>query len=298
LYISHVRDEGPGALDSFRELVRIAKAAHIPAQISHIKVAVASVWGKSKDALRILEEARKLGLDVTADVYPYTYWQSTITALSVSRDWKNPAMWEKALRDTGGPSRVRLTTYSPDPSWQGKTLDELEKDTGRPAAELIVEIVEKTRDDKGQESVLCEAMSEADVRAFATSPLVMFCSDGSGSSSHPRGRGAFPRVLAHFVREEKLLSLPAAVRKMTSFPAKRFGLADRGLVRKGMKADLVVFDPASIADRATATAPGRFSVGIEDVFVNGTAVIKAGNLTGAKPGVGLRHVPGKRLPRT
>lgn len=289
LYISHVRDEGAHALDSFRELIKIATDAKVPAQVSHIKVAVADVWGKAGEAVRLMDGARSRGVDITADVYPYSFWQSTITALSVSRDWGNPKTWEKALSEVGGGTHVRLTEYSPNPAWKGKTLAELEAETGTPAPELIVKIVEATKDDKGRESVLCEAMTEEDIEAFLRWPHAMICSDGHGGGSHPRSAGTFPRVLAKYVRERKVLSLAEAVRRMTSLPAQRFGLKRRGLVRVGMKADLVLFDAETIQDLSTAANPARLAKGIIHVLVNGKLVLRDGRLTGRRPGVGIKR---------
>lgn len=289
MYISHVRDEGGRALDSFRELIRIASEAKVPAQVSHIKVAIADVWGKSGEAVRLMDEARSQGVEISADVYPYSFWQSTITALSVSRDWGNPKVWEKALAEVGGASHVRLTDYSPNPKWKDKTLAEIETETGIPAAELIVKIVAETKDGKGRESVLCEAMSEEDIETFLRWPQTMICSDGRGGGSHPRSAGTFPRVLAKYVRERKILTLPEAVRRMTFLPAERFGLRRRGLVRTGMKADLVLFDAAKIQDLATAENPTRLATGMIHVIVNGKLVLRDGKLTGRRPGVGIKR---------
>ncbi|MCW5942653.1 MAG: D-aminoacylase [Fimbriimonadaceae bacterium] len=273
-YISHVRDEGNRALESFRELIEIARRAKLPAQISHIKLATFPVWGKAHEVLAMIERARRDGLDITADVYPYLYWQSTITALSTSREWEAPETWRRALAEVGGPDNVLLSSYTHEPGWVGKTVGAIARETGREPVELVREIVRKTRGPggSGTESVVVTAMREDDLEAFLRHPMVMFCSDGSIGGSHPRGAGSFPRILGRYVRERRVLSLEEAIRKMTSFPARRFGLRDRGLLKAGLLADVVLFDPAVVGDRATPGDPRALSVGIARVFVGGREV--------------------------
>ena len=269
MYISHVRDESHGIFDSINELIRIGKEGRLPAQVSHIKMAVADVWGKADRAVGIIEGARKRGQDVTADVYPYTYWQSTIRVLTTSRDYKSRQVWIDALKDVGGPANVRLSSYSPDATWVGKTLEEISKSTGKDASSLIMEIIDKTAEGKGKESVIVTAMSEPDLVTFIKTPWIMFCSDGSGGGSHPRSAGSFPRILGRYVREQHVVSLEEAVRKMTSLPAWRFKLHDRGLIREGLSADIVVFDPKTIKDMSTPQKPTALAVGMHHVFVRG-----------------------------
>jgi len=290
IYISHMRDEGNNAEKSFEELIRIAEEARIPAQVSHIKLATASVWGKAQHILAKIESARKRGLDVTADVYPYLYWQSTITVLTLDRNWSDRRVWERALEDVGGPSRVLLSEYSPDRAWVGKTLAEIASDTGKDPVSVIQEIVRKTHgpDGAGRESIVCTSMEERDLHKWMRWPHAMFCSDGRDGGTHPRGAGAFPRVLGKYVRQEKVLSLAEAVRKMTSLPARRFGLTGRGVLRPGSIADVVVFDPAIIADTATPQNPTSYSVGVKHVFVNGVPVLREGAMTGERPGLILK----------
>jgi N-acyl-D-amino-acid deacylase len=269
MYISHLRDEGHGVLDSVRELITIGREANLPAQISHIKKGVAAVWGKSGEAIRLIEHARDRGQSVTADVYPYLYWQSTIRVLTVSRDYANPKTWELALADVGGPKNVLLTNYSPNPAWVGKTLEAISKETGKNVPELIIEIINNTGEGKGTESVLVTAMTEEDLINFVKHPWIMFSSDGSGGGSHPRSAGSFPRVLARYVRDLKVISLEEAVRKMTSLPAQTFKLTDRGVLKAGRSADVVLFDPRTIQDTATPENPRSMAVGVKHVFVRG-----------------------------
>lgn len=303
MYISHVRDEGNGAMDSFRELIHIAREARLPAQISHIKLATSSVWGRANEVIALVEAARREGLDITADVYPYLYWQSTITVLTLDRNWDDPKVWEKALAEVGGPRNILLSNYTPDPSWQGKTLAELAEQTGKDAIWVIQEIIRKTHGPNatGSESIVCTAMTDEDLSAFIGWKRAMICSDGSHGGSHPRGAGAFPRVLTSYAFSarvvgnrpgsftKRILSLCEAIRKMTSFPADRFRLKDRGRVAPGCAADIVVFDPARIVDRATPQDPRAFSKGVVHVLVNGIPVLEDGKMTEQRPGLGLRR---------
>jgi N-acyl-D-amino-acid deacylase len=289
LYISHVRDEEEGALTSFQELVRIAEAARLPAQISHIKLASAPVWGKTGEVFRLMEDARRRGVDITADVYPYTYWQSSITVLMPPKaDVRNDRTgWEKALAEIGGARNILLTGYEKEPSWTGKTLAEIAAAVRKEPVSVILELMAAT-DGRGA-TVVVTAMQEQDLKAFIAHPRIMFCSDGSLRSSHPRGAGTYPRILGRYVREERTISREEAIRKMTSFPARRMGLNDRGVLAPGRKADIVLFDPASVRDTATTKEPRAAPVGITDVLVNGVPVLRDGTITGARPGKALRR---------
>lgn len=288
MYISHVRDEGNGALKSFDELIQIAKEAGIPAQISHIKLATAAVWHKSHDVLTKIRNAKNQKLDISADVYPYTYWQSTITALTVSRDFDNPKVWEQAISEVGGATNIRLTKYVPNPNWQGKTLDEIAKLAGASPAETIIKIVNATKGKGGQESILCHAMNDQDLEKFIAANNTMICSDGTGGGSHPRSAGAFPRVFREFVIKKPVLTWQQAVRKMTSLPALRFRLGrSRGQLKPEFIADIVILNSKTIQDLATPSNPTKFSVGIRDVFISGIPALRNYKLTTKKSGKGL-----------
>ena len=293
IYISHVRDEGNEAFKSFEELIRISEEAHLPAQISHIKLDTSPVWNRAGDVLKLIENANKRGDDISADVYPYLYWQSTIIVLIPTRDWDDRSAWEKGLAEVGGAGHVRLTTYSPDKAWQGKTIEEIAKLTGKDAVSVIQEVVRKThgKDATGRESVVVSAMTDADLNLFIASPRISFCSDGGLKGTHPRGAGSFPRVLGYYAREKRVLSLEKAIYKMTGLPAKRMSLKDRGVIRVGGKADLVLFDPKTVLDGATVEAPTAQPAGILSVYVNGIPVLENGKITGAHPGAVLRHSP-------
>lgn len=291
IYISHVRDEGNDALKSFSELIRIAEEGRMPAQISHIKLDTQPVWGKAGEALQLMAAARQRGVDVSGDVYPYLYWQSTIMVLIPSRDWDNRAIWAKGLADVGGPEHVLLSSYSADPSWQGKTIAEIAAQTGKDPISVIQQIVHTAHDPgkTASESVVVTAMTDRDLDAFIADPHIMFCSDGGLRGSHPRGAGTFPRLLGVYVRERHVLTLEQAVHKMTDLAARRMGFRDRGQIRPGMKADIVIFDAATVRDTATTAQPQSPPIGIPYVLVNGTPVIDNGALTGQHPGAVLRR---------
>ena len=296
IYISHVRDEEEDALKSFRELIQIAKEGRLPAQISHIKLASSPVWGKAGEVFGLMNAARRNGLDISADVYPYTYWQSGIIVLmppeyamrgkSEAHDWNNKPGWEKALAEIGGAKNILVTGYAPEPSWQGKTIAALAAQEKTDPVTLIQDMVTKTN---GAVGVVVTAMQESDLKAFIADPRVMFCTDGGLRGSHPRGAGSYPRVLGKYVREERVLPLEEAVRKMTALPAKRMGLSQRGAIAPGKKADVVLFDPRTVRDTATTANPLAVPVGIPDVFVNGVAVLRNGRMTGERPGQIVRR---------
>ena len=286
IYMSHVRDEADVVMDAFREAIRIGREARIPVQISHIKLGTVGVWGKADEAARLIESARRLGLDITADCYPYDAWSSTITVLVPSRRHDDPAAVKKGLDDVGGGANVMITSCRAHPEYEGQNLDQIGSLIGGSAVDAYIKIV---RD--GGAGVVCKSMTEADIKTFYQQPWVMVSSDGGIGMRHPRGAGTFPRVLGQFVREKHWLTLEQAIHKMTAMPAARLGLKDRGIVRKGMKADLVVFDPGKIIDRATMTEPFTEPVGVMHVFVNGQAVVSEGKVTGTRPGAVLRRLP-------
>ncbi len=276
IYISHVRNEDNQAFEAFAELAQIAKGAKMDAEINHIKLCSSRVWGRAGEVIKMMEAN-----NITADVYPYTYWHSTIRVIIPTQEYSNRALWEQGLKDVGGPEHVLLAAYSPDPSWKGKTIKQLSDSTGIDPITLIQKIIAECYGPgkKGQEGVIVTAMSEDDVTDFVKSDRIMFCSDGGLHDSHPRGAGSFPRVLGVYVRERQALSLTQAIRKMTSLPAWRFGLKDRGRLELGSKADIVLFDPATIADTATVEHPESKPIGLKTVLVNGQVVLEDGNPT-------------------
>jgi N-acyl-D-amino-acid deacylase len=281
IYISHVRDEEDGALESFKELFSIAERARVPAQISHIKLGSAPVWGKTRTVFALLENARRRGLDLSVDVYPYTYWQSGLPTIFEGQNWENVDKWEKAIAGVGGAAQIRLIS-------EGKTLDALARERKKSPAQLASELVLAA---KGAVGVVVTAMLERDLEAFLRHPSVMFCSDGALRGAHPRGAGSYPRVLGRYVRERKILSLEEAIRKATHLPATRFGLAGRGALAVGSIADLVIFDPKKIIDTATVESPQSAPVGLDDVLVAGVHTLRGGQLTGLRAGRALRRNP-------
>lgn len=284
IYMSHVRDEADEVLNAFKEALRVGREGKLPVQISHIKLGTVGVWGKAREVVALIEAARRTGLDITADCYPYDAWASTITVLVPSRKHDDPAVVKKGLDDVGGGTNVLITNCAAHRTYEGKTLDEIARINNLTAVEVYMQIVKD-----GGASVVCQSMTEPDIRTFYQQPWVMVSSDGGIGNRHPRGAGTFPRVLGRYVREWKWLKLEEAVRKMSAYPAWRLGLRDRGLLKVGMKADVVAFDANKVLDQATMTKPLAESLGIQFVIVNGVPVVENGQVTAASPGAVLRH---------
>jgi N-acyl-D-amino-acid deacylase len=281
-YMSHIRDEADRAFEAFKEAIDIGEQAHIPVQISHIKLGTVGVWHKSADVVRMVEAARKRGVDVTADCYPYDAWHSTITVLVPNKQYDDPPSVKKALDDVGGAQNVMIDRDTTHPEYEFRTLDAIAKEKGITPVDLFMQIVKD-----GGASVVGKSMVEDDIRRFYTQPWVMVGSDGGIGLRHPRSAGTFPRVLAKFVREQHWFSLPEAIRKMTSAPAARLTLADRGTIAVGKIADLVLLDPATIADRSTFQEPFVLATGVKGVWVSGVRVWDGSKPTGAAPGLML-----------
>ncbi len=282
-YMTHSRDEADKSFEAMEEALSITKQAGLPLDLSHIKLATVGVWGQSKKAVALIDAARAKGQDVTADCYPYEAWHSNIEVLVPNKQYFDAKSVARALADVGGASRVTVTACKAHPAYAGKNLEEIAKAEGVSTTDLFARIVKD-----GGADVIGHSMKTEDVDTFYRQPWVMVASDGGINNDHPRGAGTFPRVLGRFVREKHLLSLEEAVRKMTSLPASRMSLKDRGRIAVGMKADLVLFNPETVIDRSTFEDPRRLSEGIELVVVNGEAVWSAGKPTGAKPGRVLR----------
>jgi N-acyl-D-amino-acid deacylase len=317
-YSSHIRDEGAGVIDAVREVVRIAKEAGIPAQVSHHKIMGQPQWGESVQTLAIVDSARQAGLDVTIDQYGYTA-TSTGTAVlfpawslaggsdSLKARLADPATRgriEKGIRETileerggGDLRRIQLARVGFRPEWNGKTFADIAHDRGvEPTMDFAVALAIEIQTNGGASGVW-HVVDEADVRRIMQYPYTMFSSDGGigvlgVGVPHPRNYGAFARILGHYVREEHVLTLEEAVRKMTSLPATRIRQADRGTLAEGQMADVAVFDPATITDHATFEDPHQFSTGVQHVLVNGVLVLFNGSMTGEKPGRVLK-LPGR-----
>jgi N-acyl-D-amino-acid deacylase len=292
-YISHVRDEAARTFDSYDEVMRIGREAKLPVQITHIKMGSTSVWHQAAKRMPgYFEQAKKEGIDLKADVYPYTFWHSTIRVLVPDRDFYNPQKVEQAMVENGGAQNIRIVNYAPEPALGGKTLAEIASHWQVTPVEAYMRIVRATADGDGpgkdDVNVLGTSMSEDDVRWFIAHPDIMFCTDGELNGAHPRGAGSYPRILGHYVRDEKLLSLEAAIHKMTGMPAAQLGLKDRGRIAPGYVADLVVFDPATVIDRASVDKPLEPPLGIPRVMVSGEWVVLDGAPTDKRPGKVLR----------
>jgi N-acyl-D-amino-acid deacylase len=310
IYISHMRNEAARVVDSVAETIRIGEEGGLPTQVTHHKIIGRGNWGKSVETLRLVAEARARGVDATIDQYPYTASSTGVQALfpswaleggreQIVKRLQDPAqrarikatVVENILNDRGGgdPKNVVIASSQSDPSLAGRSLAEISLSRGRQAtpedaAETAMEIVAA-----GGASAVFHAIDEADVERIIRDPNTMIASDGEvpvfgEAAPHPRSYGTFARVLAVYVREKRLLTLEDAVRKMSSMPAHRIGLADRGLLRPGMKADLAVFDPARVRDAATFERPHQYAEGVTLVVVNGQPVFESGAMTAARPG--------------
>ena len=317
IYISHIREEAAQLIDSVQETIRIGEEADIPVQITHHKVIGVENWGASIESLRLVDEARKRGVDVTIDQYPYTASQTSINALipqwaqaggreeMLSRinsaetysTIKNEVV-AKILYDRGGgdPKNVFISRNSWDPDMAGKNLAELAIDAGleptpENAADVVFDIIRG-----GGATAVYHAIGPEDVDRIMQHPATAIGSDGpvgvfGEGAPHPRQYGTFARVLGLYVRERKILSLEEAIRKMSSQSARRLGIHDRGLITKGYFADIAIFDPDEIIDKATFENPHQYAIGTKFVLVNGTVVVENGQHTGARPGR-ILHGPG------
>ena len=324
-YISHMRSEGNQLLQAIDELLRISKEANIPAEIYHIKAAGQPNWGKADAMLAKIEGAQKAGLKITADMYTYTAAGTGLDACLPpwTEDGGYPALF-KRLRDPATREKIKAEVQTPTDKWEnlylaagspekillsgfkseklkpltGKSLAEIAKMRGKDPIETAMDLISE---DESRIDTIYFLMSEENVKKEIVKPWVSFGSDEASqapegnfmkSNCHPRAYGNFVRVLGKYARDEKVLTLEQAVRKLSGLPATNLGLDHRGFLQEGMFADVVVFDPATIGDRATFEKPHQYAVGMKHVFVNGAQVLKDGEHTGAKPGRALWG-PGK-----
>ena len=293
-YISHVRSEDRTFWDAVHELIAIGREARLPVQLSHAKLAMRGLWGRADSLVALLDRARAAGVDVTADVYPYTYWQSTLTVLFPERDFENRATADFVLREITPPGGLLMAQFDPDTSYVGKTVADVARLRGTDSVTALIDMIRESqalerRTGAGTESVIGTSMVEEDIDRLLRWPWANVCSDGGLAGRHPRGFGTYPRVLGRYVRERGVLPLEEAVRKMTSLAAANVGIRDRGVVRAGAHADLVLFDPATILDLATPTDPRAVSRGVARVWVNGREVFRDGKATGERPGRVVRR---------
>lgn len=288
-YISHMRSEDRNLWAALDELVAIGREARIPVQLSHAKLAMTDWWGQADRFLAVLDKARAEGIDATLDIYPYPNWQSTLTVLWPERDFANRRTAEFVLDHLAPADGLLLSEFTPDPRLVGKTVADVARIRGIDAPAAAMALIREAEAKKGDVTVIGTSMDERDIGRLIAWPHANISSDGSLVDLHPRGAGSFTRVLRVYVREQKRLTLEDAVRKMSGLAAQHIGLADRGEIRPGAFADLVLFDPATVADHATPDHPGALSTGITRVWVNGVIVYQDGKATGAHPGRALRR---------
>jgi len=321
IYATHMRDESNSVLQSIDEAVRIGGEAHVPVEIWHLKVAGKNNWGRMPEVVRRINQARAEGADIAADTYAYTAWFNDFSAFipQWAHDGGLAKMVER-LKDPAARERIRKDMLTPSDAWdnewqeipgpeailicvvhnpkllplQGKRLSEIAKRWNKDPMDTLFDLL---IEDDGFTSVAVFGMSEPDVTLALQQPWVAINNDSSGASPegilgeehpHPRAYGAFPHILRKYVREEKNLTLEDAIRKFSALPAQRMRLTDRGVLKEGMWADVVVFDPETVKDIATFENPNQLSQGMEYVLVNGVAVIADGKMTGKLPGRVLR----------
>jgi N-acyl-D-amino-acid deacylase len=288
-YISHIRSEDRDFWKAIDELLNIGREARIPVQVSHMKLAMRGLWGQADSLVRVLDRARAQGIDVTADVYPYTAWQSTLTVLYPKRNFDDRAETEFILKEVSGPDDLLITRFGANPAYERRTVGQIAAMRNSDPATTLMWLIAESRSKGTAETVVGTGMHEGDIARLLRWPHTRISSDGELAGRHPRGYGAFTRVLGRHVREQKTLSLTDAVRKMTGLSASAMGLVYRGTIAPGMAADLVLFDPATVRDRATTEEPNAPSVGIKTVWVNGEIVLADGRTTGRYPGRALRR---------
>ena len=324
-YTAHMRSEGAQLIEAVQETIRISREAGLPVHIYHLKASGEINWPKMDQVIKMIEDARKQGVKITADMYTYPAggtgldaslppWvfdggreaaykrlQDPATRQKIAEAVRTPSNdWENLYLLAGSPDRLVLASFRNDSlkPLTGKTLGEVAKMRGKDPIETIMDLL---LEDRSRIGTIYFMMSEDNIKKQIRLPWVSFGSDAASivtegvflkSAAHPRAYGNFARLLGKYVRDEKVISLTEAVRRLTSLPASDLGLKDRGLLKSGMFADVVIFDPQTIADRATFENPHQYSVGVRDVFVNGQHVLKNGQHTGAKPGKALWG-PGK-----
>jgi dihydroorotase/N-acyl-D-amino-acid deacylase len=326
IYATHQRSEANALDESLKEVFEIAQQAKIPVEIWHLKTAYKKNWGRMPDVLQRITEARARGLDVTADVYPYIAGSTSLSACLPP--WALEGGTEKMLERLRDPSirqklKTEITSDSKDweniylgsggaagvligsvvnrelEAMQGKRVQQIAEEQGKEPLDALFDLILA---DHGQTGAIYFMMSENDLLAAMKAPFVSFCTDSgaratdgplSGSKSHPRGWGSYPRILGRYVREQKILTLEKAVQKMTGMPAARVGLKERGLLSEGMFADIAIFDPKTVIDRATFEVPNQYPEGVAYVIVNGQLSVDGGKRTAALAGRPLRG-PGYR----
>lgn len=293
-YISHVRSEDRWFLEALAEIIEIGRETGMPVQISHIKLAMKSLWGRAPQILALLDQARAEGIDITADIYPYEYWQSNLSVLVPDRDPNNIEEITFALAELAPPEGIIFSQFDPDPGLVGQTLSAVAEARGETPVETFSALLAESQameaeTGEGADMIIAASMTEADIITLLQWPHTNVCTDGMLNDQHPRGMGSFPRVLGRYTRELGALSLEQAVHKMSGLTARHMGITDRGMIAPGLAADLVLFDPDTVIDNATTSDPHAANTGITTVWVNGEAVFDQGSITGKRPGVVIRR---------
>lgn len=296
-YISHIRSEDIQLKDAIDEIIEIGKRTGMPVKLSHIKIANKKDWGKAGQVIQILDSARKAGIDITADVYSYTFWNSTLRVLFPDKKFTSLKSAELATQQLFDPNESVLVRFAPNPSYAGKTISAIAKERNESAPATLIQLIKmaeaykKANPGAGSvEALAGKSMLEADVIDFMRWEHANFCSDGA-AGGHPRGYGAFTRILGKYIREQKILSLSAAIHKMTGLTAKHLQIENRGVIASGNFADLVLLNPDIIEDHATIENSKALSTGIKMVWVNGELVYQNQNATNQFPGVLIKKGP-------
>lgn len=290
-YISHIRSEDREFWEALEELITIGRVNRMPVQVSHIKLGMHDLWGQADKLIAALDRARAAGVQLTADVYPYTYWQSNLGVLYPKRNFSDGAETEFVLGHVALASDIIFNSYRAHPDYVGKTLAEVARLRGTSDAKTLMDLLAEP----GGEGtgIVAKGMSDADVERLLQWQYANVCSDGTSTGLHPRGFGSFAKVLGPYVRDRKLFPLEEAVRKMTTLSAANVGLVNRGHIAPGYFADLVLFDPATVKDRADFGSAQAQAVGINTVWVNGEVVFRDGKTTAVYSGRPLRRAPAR-----
>jgi N-acyl-D-amino-acid deacylase len=286
-YASHIRSEDRTFWQALNELIAIGRANAMPVQVSHLKLGMHDLWGQASKVIDVLERARADGIRLTADIYPYTYWQSNLGVLYPKRNFADRAETDFVLAHVALPGDIIFNSFTAHRDYEGRTLADVAAMRHSSAAQTLMDLLaEPGGEDAG---IVAKGMSDADVERLMQWPFADICSDGQSTGLHPRGFGAFSKVLGPFVRDRKLFRLEEAVRKMSSLAAANVGLEGRGLIAPGYFADLVLFDPEVVADRSDFGHAQAQAVGIRTVWVNGQIVFENGRTTGVHSGRALRR---------
>lgn len=288
-YISHIRSEDRDFWQALDELITIGRENHMPVQVSHIKLGMRDLWGEADSLIRALDRARASGVQLTADIYPYTFWQSNLGVLYPKRNFGDSAETEFVLAHVSRADDIIFNSFPAHSDYTGKTLAQVAALRGVSQTKTLIDLLAEPGGSRA--GIVARGMSDGDVERLMQWPFANVCSDGQSTGLHPRGFGSFARVLGPYVRDKKLFTLEEAVRKMSSLAAANVGLPNRGRIAPGYFADLVLFDSAVVADHADFGKAQAQAVGVSTVWVNGRVVFQDGKTTGVHSGRALRRSP-------